>query len=96
MKEENGTAQGLPRHRRGARARARIRCAAIARSGPFEALALGASESWHMTVLQAKVFGRMLMGQVSLKNLSGPLTIAEYAGDSAQLGRRRRSRPSWC
>jgi regulator of sigma E protease len=54
--------------------------------GPFEALALGASESWRMTVLQAKVFGRMLMGQVSLKNLSGPLTIAEYAGESAQSG----------
>ena len=54
--------------------------------GPFEALALGANESWRMTVLQAKVFGRMLMGQVSLKNLSGPLTIAEYAGDSARSG----------
>jgi regulator of sigma E protease len=54
--------------------------------GPFEAVALGAAESWRMTVLQAKVFGRMLMGQVSLKNLSGPLTIAEYAGESAQSG----------
>jgi regulator of sigma E protease len=54
--------------------------------GPFEAVALGAEESWRMTVLQAKVFGRMLMGQVSLKNLSGPLTIAEYAGESAQSG----------
>jgi regulator of sigma E protease len=54
--------------------------------GPLEALGMGASESWRMTVLQAKVFGRMLMGQVSLKNLSGPLTIAEYAGDSARSG----------
>jgi len=32
------------------------------------------------------VFGRMLIGQASLKNLSGPLTIAEYAGQSAKLG----------
>jgi regulator of sigma E protease len=54
--------------------------------GPMQALGLGARESWNMTVLQAKVFWRMLRGQVSLKNLSGPLTIAEYAGDSAKSG----------
>ncbi len=54
--------------------------------GPFEALGMGASEAWRMTVFQAKVFGRMLAGHVSLKNLSGPLTIAEYAGDSVQSG----------
>jgi regulator of sigma E protease len=54
--------------------------------GPFAALALGARESWRITVLQAKVFARMLTGQVSLKNLSGPLGIMEAAGDSARLG----------
>jgi regulator of sigma E protease len=54
--------------------------------GPFEALALGATEAWRLTVLQGKVFGRMLTGHVSLKNLSGPLTIAEYAGESARSG----------
>jgi regulator of sigma E protease len=37
-------------------------------------------------VLQAKMFARMLFGQVSLKNLSGPLSIAEFAGESAQSG----------
>ncbi|MET0281797.1 MAG: RIP metalloprotease RseP, partial [Steroidobacteraceae bacterium] len=54
--------------------------------GPLAALGMGAQESWRMTVLQAKVFWRMVQGQVSLKNLSGPLTIAEYAGDSAKSG----------
>ncbi len=54
--------------------------------GPFAALAMGARESWRMTALQAKVFGRMLMGQVSLKNLSGPLGIMDAAGESARLG----------
>lgn len=39
-----------------------------------------------MTALQARLFTRMLLGQVSLKNLSGPLTIAEYAGESAAAG----------
>jgi regulator of sigma E protease len=32
------------------------------------------------------MFGRMLIGEASLKNLSGPLTIADYAGQSAELG----------
>jgi regulator of sigma E protease len=39
-----------------------------------------------MTVLQAQFFVRMLTGQVSVKNLSGPISIAEYAGDSATQG----------
>jgi regulator of sigma E protease len=54
--------------------------------GPLAALGMGTAESWRMTVLQAKVFWRMVTGHVSLKNLSGPLTIAEYAGDSAKGG----------
>jgi regulator of sigma E protease len=56
------------------------------RLGPLDSLAMGADEAWRMTVLQAKVFWRMLQGQVSLKNLSGPLTIAEFAGESARSG----------
>ena len=43
-------------------------------------------EAWDMTTLQGRLFWRMLIGQVSIKNLSGPLSIAEYAGDSATLG----------
>jgi regulator of sigma E protease len=54
--------------------------------GPIESLAAASERAWDMTVLQAKMFARMLFGQVSLKNLSGPLSIAEYAGDSAQSG----------
>jgi regulator of sigma E protease len=33
-----------------------------------------------------KIFGRMLTGEASLRNLSGPITIADYAGQSARLG----------
>ena len=54
--------------------------------GPVGALVEGSVRAWDLTVLQAKMFGRMLLGQVSLKNLSGPLTIAEYAGSSARSG----------
>ena len=54
--------------------------------GPVEALTHATQRAWDMTVLQAKMFWRMIIGQVSLKNLSGPLSIAEYAGDSASGG----------
>jgi regulator of sigma E protease len=54
--------------------------------GPGESLAMGARKAWQMTALQATVLWRMLQGHVSLKNLSGPLGIAEQAGESAQSG----------
>jgi regulator of sigma E protease len=50
------------------------------------ALARASGEAWNMTVLQARLFWRMVLGRVSLKNLSGPLSIAEFAGDSAEAG----------
>lgn len=53
---------------------------------PLAALGRATVEAWDMTVLQARLFWRMLMGQVSLKNLSGPLSIAEFAGESANAG----------
>jgi regulator of sigma E protease len=54
--------------------------------GPGAALARAGGEAWSMTVLQARLFWRMVLGRVSLKNLSGPLSIAEFAGDSAEAG----------
>ena len=56
------------------------------RYGVFSALAAACTQAWDMTALQAKMFWRMIRGQVSLKNLSGPLSIAEFAGDSASAG----------
>ena len=50
------------------------------------ALAHAGTEAWNMTVLQARLFWRMVLGRVSLKNLSGPLSIAEFAGQSAEAG----------
>ena len=54
--------------------------------GPVQAFGESLQRTWDMTVLQAKMFARMIIGQVSLKTLSGPITIAEYAGDSARSG----------
>jgi regulator of sigma E protease len=39
-----------------------------------------------VSLLTLRTLGRMLVGEASLKNLSGPLTIADYAGRSASLG----------
>ncbi len=54
--------------------------------GPGEALLQGAQQTWSMAVLTFQVLGRMIIGQASLSNLSGPVTIAEYAGISAAIG----------
>jgi regulator of sigma E protease len=54
--------------------------------GPVQALGYAANEAWSMTVMQARMFYRMVLGRVSLKNLSGPLSIAQYAGESAEAG----------
>jgi regulator of sigma E protease len=54
--------------------------------GPLDALAVGVQRSWDMSVLSLKTLGRMLVGEASLKNLSGPITIADVAGQAAQSG----------
>jgi regulator of sigma E protease len=53
---------------------------------PAGALSRAAQEAWGMTALQGRLFWRMVLGQFSVKNLNGPLSIAEYAGDSAEAG----------
>jgi regulator of sigma E protease len=54
--------------------------------GPIESLGMAVNRSWELTSTQAKYFVRMLTGHVSFKNLSGAISIAEYAGDSARAG----------
>lgn len=56
------------------------------RYGVFEGLLQGVSRTWESSVLTLKMMGKMLIGEASLKNLSGPLTIADYAGKSASIG----------
>lgn len=56
------------------------------RYGFFDGLWQGAERTWEVSALTLKMMGRMLIGEASLKNLSGPLTIADYAGKSANMG----------
>jgi regulator of sigma E protease len=52
----------------------------------LEALPRGIEKTWDMSALTVRMLVRMVVGDVSLKNMSGPLTIASYAGESAQAG----------
>jgi len=54
--------------------------------GPIDGLTQGFAKTWEVSALTVRMLGRMLIGEASLKNLSGPLTIADYAGQSVQLG----------
>jgi len=56
------------------------------RYGPLESVRLGVNRTWDISVYSLRMFGRMIIGEASLKNLSGPVTIADYAGKSARLG----------
>lgn len=56
------------------------------RYGVFEGVARGVKQTWEMSVFSLRMLGKMIVGQLSLKNLSGPVSIADYAGQSARIG----------
>ena len=56
------------------------------RYGVFESAGKAVVETWDKSVFSLQMMGKMLTGEVSWKNLSGPVTIADYAGKSAKLG----------
>ena len=56
------------------------------RYGVGESLVRAVSKTWETSLFSLRMLGKMLLGQISLKNLSGPITIADYAGQSAQVG----------
>jgi regulator of sigma E protease len=56
------------------------------RYGPVDALQRAFAQTWEVSVLSLRMIGRMLTGEISAKNVSGPVTIADYAGQSARMG----------
>jgi regulator of sigma E protease len=56
------------------------------RSGPLDALLVGVEKTWSMSALTVQILWRMVTGEVSTRNISGVITIAEFAGISALLG----------
>lgn len=53
---------------------------------PGIALIKAMDKTWETSALTLRMLGKMVIGEASLKNVSGPITIADYAGQSAQLG----------
>ena len=58
----------------------------LVRHGPVQAAQLAGQRCWELSVTTLHIFARMLVGQASWGNLSGPVTMAEQAGQSAQQG----------
>ena len=54
--------------------------------GPVEAFTRALRKTWETSVISLKMLGKMVVGEISMKNLSGPITIADYAGQSAEMG----------
>ena len=58
----------------------------LVQQGFAQGLYAGAVKTWDVSVLSVQMMFKMVLGQASLENLSGPLTIADYAGKSASMG----------
>ncbi|CAP42870.1 RIP metalloprotease RseP [Bordetella petrii] len=56
------------------------------RYGLFESMGRAAARTWDTAWLSLRMMGRMVIGEVSWRNISGPVTIADYAGQTARLG----------
>jgi regulator of sigma E protease len=64
----------------------RIEVMTTVRYGPASALGKAVFETWDKSVFSLVMIGKMITGEVSWRNISGPVTIADYAGQSARLG----------
>ena len=54
--------------------------------GPVEAVAMAVDKTWQLAVVSTKMIGKLFTGDVSVKSLSGPISIAQGAGSSADYG----------
>ncbi len=54
--------------------------------GPIDSMTEAISRTWSSTLFTVRMLGRMVTGDVSIKNISGPINIAQFAGESAQRG----------
>ena len=86
--EENGVSFGFigVRNRVDIPLEIRREMEVVERYGPITALAESLDKTWRMSWLTLKVLGKLIVGEASVKNLSGPITIARYAGISARIG----------
>lgn len=62
------------------------RLAVTVRYGPLQGLGAAVEKTWHMSWLTLRMLGSMLFGEVSVSSISGPISIAQYAGSTANAG----------
>ncbi|HEX6613408.1 MAG TPA: RIP metalloprotease RseP, partial [Rhodanobacteraceae bacterium] len=62
---------------------------AMQRRGPLAAIPAAFGQTWDLTSRTVAMLGQMVTGSASLNNISGPISIAQYANDSAEMG------PAW-
>ncbi|MCE2859593.1 MAG: RIP metalloprotease RseP [Oxalobacteraceae bacterium] len=58
----------------------------VVQASPLEAVARAIRKTWDTSVMTVSMLGKMLIGEASLKNITGPITIADYAGQTARIG----------
>ena len=58
----------------------------VVRHGPLKAIPEAVNKTWEVTTLTLRTLWKMVSGKASVENLSGPITIAQYAGQSAAIG----------
>ncbi len=59
---------------------------AVWQFAPHTAFIAAVEKSWDMSILTVKMIGKMIIGEASVENLSGPISIARYAGSSLKAG----------
>ena len=84
--EQNGRRIGLAGVRLRIDPAVAERSAVVVRYGLGEALVQGTRKTWELSAFTVRMLGRIVTGDASLKNISGPLTMADIAGQSAQAG----------
>jgi regulator of sigma E protease len=76
---------GRTRGRIGAMLQDRVRTETV-QAGPIDSVVQGLERTWEMSAFSVRMLGRMLTGDLSVRNLSGPVTIADMAGQTARSG----------
>jgi regulator of sigma E protease len=84
--EQNGKRVGIAGVRLKVDPAVAARLSVTVRYGIVDAIGQGARKTWELSVFTLKMLGRVLTGEASMKNISGPITLADYAGQSAQAG----------
>ncbi|HEY7787377.1 MAG TPA: RIP metalloprotease RseP [Casimicrobiaceae bacterium] len=84
--DQNGRRVGLAGVRLRVDPQVAERSAVVVRYGVGEALVQGVRKTWELSAFTVRMLGRIVTGDASVRNISGPLTMADIAGQSAQAG----------